>query len=594
MLMIGLYNQAPSNGGRLLLDATPFVTSANFSTDVHGCEALTFDAALALADAFKLYNQTAVVYVGVFDGASLIWEGRLEDPALSTGASGSGFRGQALGYWRALSDVPYTALWSITQMGAFQPILNTDLNTAYPDRYLFDTNNRIYIAAQKNATLGNTAVNKAGYMFYRIPDQSSRDIVGAQFAFTHVAPGASWQAAFQLRNPDFSGISNPWVITSGGAGTTIGAIHVTFTGVELVDFLHWYAAADAVYTGETDASYLRITNLRLVTATTNRVNTTLTVTRTNGAAVTCTVGSTARMYVGMQLVIGSGGANSEMITVLSVPTTTTFTANVVNAGAGYAIGTTVQGFVVYADEIAKDLVSTVAALNSNQISPSTIHIQSPALDLTDEVYQDKTPANILTYLASRGDTQQRAWEVGVGRGQVLYFRPQFSASRAWFVDATDLNLARTLNNLFNSAYALYEDANGRALRTANGSNAASIARYALTRRTAVPASTTSATLAATQRDTFITNNNNPPPRATVRFDAVYDAQGARWTLFLVRSGDTITVRNVPPSISSSYDKVRTFRVTHTTYDLMAGTLHVEPDMAPPTVASMIVKQGQIT
>lgn len=52
---------------------------------------------------------------------------------------------------------------------------------------------------------------------------------------------------------------------------------------------------------------------------------------TAGAAVTVTVGTTAAMYPGAQLLAGpSGGSDTEIITILSVPSGTQFTANFAN------------------------------------------------------------------------------------------------------------------------------------------------------------------------------------------------------------------------------------------------------------------------
>jgi hypothetical protein len=298
------------------------------------------------------------------------------------------------------------------------------------------------------------------------------------------------------------------------------------------------------------------------------------------------------MYVGQKLVINSGNTPSETVTVLSIGSTTQFNATFAN---NYVIGNTVRGFSILADEIVKDVLSVAVAVNSSQLSSSTALIQSPGLDLLNEVYEDEYPSDILNYLATRGDNQTtpRQWEAGVDEGQVLYFRPQFSTSRAWYVDVTDLELARTIDRLFNSAYGLYEEASGRTLRTANASDAASIAKYALTRRAPVPAQTTSATQAGITRDGYIADARDPLPRATLHFDAVYDAAGSRYPLYLVRAGDTLTVRNVPPNVSSSYDRVRTFRITHTNFSLITGTLDVEPEVAPPSIRSQLSAAQQI-
>jgi hypothetical protein len=60
----------------------------------------------------------------------------------------------------------------------------------------------------------------------------------------------------------------------------------------------------------------------------------------------------------------------------------------------------------------------------------------------------------------------------------------------------------------------------------------------------------------------------------------------------VRSGDTITIRNLSPGLSASIDRIRTFRVTHTSYDAMADTLQVEPELPPLTLETMLARQAE--
>jgi hypothetical protein len=59
-------------------------------------------------------------------------------------------------------------------------------------------------------------------------------------------------------------------------------------------------------------------------------------------------------------------------------------------------------------------VATVAALNATQLATETVLIESPALDLTDQVYEDRLPADILNSLIALGDNQTppRQWGVG--------------------------------------------------------------------------------------------------------------------------------------------------------------------------------------
>lgn len=583
MLMIGIYTAAPSSGGDLILDATPFVTSASMSTDAHGDEALVFSILRNLAQSFSLYNQVRVPYVGVFDGANLIWEGRIEDPALSAGRSGSGYSAQALGFWRALMDTRYTGMWSDTRVSVWRPIRDNERGDTQPDRWASDTNNRLYMAPLKNDSQSSTT---GLYLLYQTPDDSARDIIGIDFSFEMTLPSASWRLQLIPITTTFSAGAALFTLAGTGAAQA-GARHLTFAATPWIAFQLQFNAAAAVFAAETGTAFAKITNLRLVTTTTNRVNTTLTANRAAGAGVTATVGSTDRMYVGQKLIVRDvGSAAGEVVTVTSITSSTQFVATF---AANYLATATVQAQVVYGDEIISSLVSTVAALNSTQLSSSTTNIQSPALDMMDESYEDLKPADIIDYLASRGDSQTtpRMWEAGIGHGQIAYFRPRLSASREWFVDVTSLELARTLDILTNSSYALYEDAADRPLRTPIASDSQSVTHLGLTRRAPAPASTTSATQAAVQRDTLIANSKNPRPRASVQFEAVYDASGGRYPLYMVRAGDTLTVRNVPPSVSSSYDLIRTFRVTHTNYSLLTRTLEIEPEIAPPTLASQI-------
>ena len=71
-----------------------------------------------------------------------------------------------------------------------------------------------------------------------------------------------------------------------------------------------------------------------------------------------------------------------------------------------------------------------------------------------------------------------------------------------------------------------------------------------------------------------------------------DAAGARYPLWLVRSGDTMTIRNLPPNVSTSIDRIRTFRITHTSYDAFADTLDVEPEAAPRTLEVMLARRSE--
>lgn len=594
MMMLGLYSGVPSAGGVLLLDCSAFARACVVSTDVHGFERLTAPLGRALADAFRFYDQAGMLYVGLVDGSQIVWEGRLEDPTLVAGSGGSGLTIQALGSWRALSDDRYTALWSTTSVADF--IQTTSVHsTAYSEseRWGRDTNNRLYIELVKGTTY---TLNKASGLLYFAPHLGARQIVAMQFQVAITLPTTMTMriVGFDNSSPPGGALTNGIVFAQFvGTGALVNrAYSLNLTGnprdIVGIDILCNTGATPA---GETGANNITVTKLRVATSITNRVDTTLTANRNAGTNVTATVASTAGMYVGMELVMNSGATSSEVVTVLSIGSSTQFNADFV---FNYTSGQTVRGLRILADEIVEDILDQVATLNSAQLSSSTALIQSPGLDLLDEVYEDAVIGDILTRLAGLGDNQAtpRQWEVGVYEDRTLFFRPQGSASRAWYVDATDLSVVRTLEDLANSVYAVYQDPNGATLRTAITSDSVSVARYGVTRRAAISADTTSATQAGTERDAYLQDHKDPLPRATIRFDAVYDAAGARYPLWLVRSGDTMTIRNLPPNISTSVDRIRTFRITHTSYDAFADTLDVEPEAAPRTLEVMLARRGE--
>jgi len=576
-----------SPGGAQQSDLTPRLTRAIMSSNLHGDEALQLSAKLSLSSTFERYDRAGTPHAIITDGAATPFQGRVEDIA----AHGDGLDMTAFGYQRAMSDARYTALWSSTKVGDFRPVIATEIATATPDRYTFDTQNRVSIAPQKNATFGTTGAAKQAYMCFIPPSGGTRDIIGVQFDYVAALPAANWRVGLVTQTAAFVTIAVPWII-SPGAGTTIGSIFMTFAAAKIVSFFMDFAAADAVYAGETGANFFHVTNLRLVTSTANMVNTTFTVAHLAGANVTATVGSTARMYVGQRLFIAGGiGTGGESVIVKQVLNSTQFVADF---AAGEGIGITVQSFVVYADEIVKDLVSSASTLNSTQLLPDTSQVTSPALDLFDESYEDQAPSAILDRLIGLGDnaTIPNQWEWGVTGLRQLYYRVAGAAAQTWYVDVTALEVQRSLNQLFNSAYAVYQDASGRTLRGAVSTDAASVTQRAITRTQAVTVQTTSLTQANVQRDASLNDSADPPPRFGLTFAAVYNSVGGRVPLWMPRAGDTIVIRNLPPTVSVAIDQIRSFRIARTSCDLIARTLTVEPLTPLPSVQALLAKDAR--
>lgn len=584
---LGLY---AGRGGPLLPDDTGRLTRLIVSTGNHGYEACQLSAPMPLSDAFRRYDWPGVPNAIVRADGTIAFDGRAEDVSIHT----NGVDMTAFGYQRALSDAPYTALWSDSIVAKWRPLTTDELFDATPDRFTFDIQNRIYITPNQNSTQGGS---NGGRMVYQNVSGGSRNIVGISFDYQLFAP-VGWEAKLQTANvigTAWAITSTQWTLAASGALQT-GTVNLAHAATDNYSFILDNTGGGFVYLPDTGTHYLKITNVRVVTSTANRVNTTNTAGWVAGANVTINVVSSARMYIGQRLQFNYG-ATSEVAIVAAVPSSTQVTvANIVTSVGG--AGIPIQAHVIYADEIVKDIVSTVSTLNSTQLSSNTALIQSPALDLFDELYEDELPSTVLDRLIGLGDsaTLPRRWEWGVYNNQQVHFRPENSAALAWYVDISDIDLQRTIEQLINSAYAVYQEASNRTLRGASATDADSVARFGLTRRQAVKATTTSLTQANVQRDGVIDDKANPVPRFGISFDKIFTAAGAVVPIWLPRAGDTITIRNLPPTISVDIDQVRTFRIARTSCDLIARTLTVEPAVPLPTMAALIARglRGQTT
>lgn len=241
--------------------------------------------------------------------------------------------------------------------------------------------------------------------------------------------------------------------------------------------------------------------------------------------------------------------------------------------------------------IAQHLVGMVNATNSGQLSSSLAGIDLPGIDLRDEIYADASMAQILDRLAALGDTSGNRWEAGVWEGRRLYFRTRGSAGRTWAVGLGELALERSLDQLINGAYGVYDTADRRTLRTPVATDTASIAAWGLTRQTSLAVRTTSATQAERYRDVALADGATPAPRTRVDVRAIRDLHGNRWPLYRARSGDVLSARDLPPTLGPSVDRVRSMRVAETTYQVDDDRLQVTLEEAIPQLSTLIARAG---
>lgn len=504
-LFVGLYT-APD--GQLLADITPRLRSLEWSANEHGDAELTATLNVPLGEQMSYYDPPRMLHVAVFYAGIPVWEGRLEDVYVRYPAP---MQLRAFGYQRALSDLPYTALWSNEDITPWRPVVSTELNFCDPNLYLFDKYNRLRIGLTKNTVYLNNSA--AGAWALLIPSLSSRSIVYVAYNYYYNLP-SGWVYRLCAYNSSWGAQLVNNITTSGG--TSGGSSSWTFGGRSIIT-LETFNASGSNYTNTADT--------------------------------------------------GVYHAQVSSMRVMSVEPPCS------------------------AEKIAADIVTHVVSTNSAQLRNTTAFIESPGLDLYNEVYEDALPTNILNRLARLGDNQTppRQWEWGV-QDRALYFRPKGSAGRTWYVDVSTLDIQRSLSEMYNSAYAVYQAVGGQTLRTGSVSDTLSVERWGLTRHLAVPTRTTRATQAAVHRDAALADRKDPAPRGVVETDRVYDAAGNAWPVFFVRPGDTIIRRNLPPNLGELVDRIRSFRVSEMRYDAFANRGVIVPELPAQSLDVLIARQ----
>jgi len=250
---------------------------------------------------------------------------------------------------------------------------------------------------------------------------------------------------------------------------------------------------------------------------------------------------------------------------------------------------------ITANLIIADLISAVSTANPDLLSSVTGLVGNPGIDLTDAIYEDAVPSDILDTLAVRGDTSGDVWRWWVDRNQTLHFArmPQWfdGTSQIYAVDVSSLEASRSTRAVRNRIIARYQDANGRTLRTAAANNTSSQRRYGVILQDVTDADTTSSSTAATIRDTALADAALPTPRAAVRTDRLYAFNGTRVPLSRVEPGDFVVLRNILPGFVSDANALRTMQVSEVELDLINGGVTITPLVPIPTLDRLIAEQG---
>jgi len=579
-------------------DDTYRTSGVTIRTNDHGYESMSAHIQYQLQEAFQHFSLEPLQRHEANCGGQRLFDGRVEDTKITN----TGIDLQSFGYWNALLDNTYTALWSTTELKGWYTPTNAQAPDCYPERYTCSAlGNTLEIAAQPGQSYGGIAI--VGRWEYGIPFNSSRAFVGIQFDFSgfqdFTGPGA-WQAGFQLLNGSGVPTSTLWSVNLVAGGANIfETVYLTFAATNYISFYFYptngagFVYENAVYGNAIGNTFVFFSNIRIVTSNTNVINTTISTTAGSTAA---TVGSSVGMYPGQRLVVDSGVNPSQSVVVASITNAT----NIVLQGtAPYTrANKACQAHLIYADEIVKDLISANAYgmqwWGKSGVSASAALIQSPGLDLTDIILLDQTHGAILDRLCALGDNQTppRLWETGVWENQLLFFRPQSTpATQTWYAHEATIDIDRSITTLENAYYAVYQDASGTTIRSAITSDAASIARYNVVRTKVIQPQSTSPAEIAIEQSTALQDTAVVQPRIQVHVTHVYDVNGAEVPLWRVRGGDTFVIRYLPPTVGGIIiDRLRGFRVARTEYNVDQDMLTVEPGTAPALLDVLLARE----
>lgn len=239
-----------------------------FSTNEHGFAALELPLVpMTLTEAFEVYDWPGTPHVIVSDpAAGVAWEGRAEDISIVE----QGVAITAMGYQRAMRDVPYTALWSDTSSAEWEPVTDTMNSNFQAQRFEMDNNNRLYVALRQGEDYPSTATARGGFT-YAIPSESAREITNFSCDYSVKLP-TNWIFRVQSITEAWGSASSLNTLTADGTVQT-GSLSLTLgtARARLSAYVYNNTGSTAGITVPTGDYYMKLTNLRVKTTTLSTV-----------------------------------------------------------------------------------------------------------------------------------------------------------------------------------------------------------------------------------------------------------------------------------------------------------------------------------
>ncbi len=240
--------------------------------------------------------------------------------------------------------------------------------------------------------------------------------------------------------------------------------------------------------------------------------------------------------------------------------------------------------------ILADIIAAVHERNPNTFGDVIIEPGLTFPDITDAVYEDANPKDILNDLAAVGSSDGDALRIDVWENGRITIRKARTPRRTWYVDVSALSIRLPLDTVYNRVYARYQDGEGWRLRTTTAEDAMSVVRHRIRRERMVRAETTSLSEAERQRNMTLALNAAPRHTARIAIAALENEHGQRMPLWSILPGDILIIRAVPSPYGETTQIARTLRVRRVEYDADNDIALVEPEELSPTIETALAQR----
>lgn len=367
--------------------------------DIHGDNELSVENSNV---ARSLFNRAAQYTITAYDAKGRVWSGRIAELELDNGQ----YHVRAKGDIYQLDQIEdYIAWYSIIGSERFTQVTSGMMYPPFPitvQDALFDystDNESVYFTLAKDAALSN---QRGAAMYIRLP---LGKVVSAYAMNLECRIPTGFTLTY--RQADSAGtISTISTVAGNGAvqSTVFSGIDVEGTDC-VVAYLALRNETGGTYTNtqENGHWYVRASDVRYLSTSSDIVRTTLNGAVSAGNDVTITPVSMVGIYVGAKVVFPTG-SNPQVITVKTVGSTT-FTADIRGAQAN---GATMHILRLLHSTIVRDVISGMF------VNPS---IQATTTDVVDSVYHTKDAFSLVQEIAKKEQYDLYS------RAGAFFFRP---------------------------------------------------------------------------------------------------------------------------------------------------------------------------